>query len=79
MTGIDELTQALENLPNAAGPIQNTFSQRQQAQVAAFGRCYAYCGGCYMPLEPAPKGNGKPGFVGFLKCCEARTLYNTTK
>ena len=74
-----ELRHALDMLPNAVETVQMAFNRRKRAQFEVYGRCYAYCGGCYMPLEPAPKGNGKEGYVGFMSAAQARTLYDTTK
>ena len=74
-----QLKQALDMLPDAVETVRMAFNRRKNAQIEVYGRCYAYCGGCYLPLEPAPKGNGKEGYVGFTSCCQARTLYDTTK
>ena len=73
-----KMAEAHATLSTAVETVRMAFERRRRAQTEVYGRCYAYCAGCYMPLEPAPKGNGKEGYVGFMKCCEARTLYDTT-
>lgn len=47
--------------------------RRAREQVAAYGRCFAWCADCGLPLDP---DNRDDGAVRFFECCySAATQY----
>jgi hypothetical protein len=47
------------------------YRQRARLQTETYGKLYAFCSKCGLPMAPAEKGPtaDNPGYVGFEPCC----------